>query len=222
MIDEHILELIHADVDGRLAPADRALLSRVLLADPEAHALHDELRRLDRALGDVPAREPPADLADSIMAALPADRPAAGQRATAGSWRRFLAVAAGVAAVVVALRIADVGHGVSGTDAVGTMASSRPPSSAPIDRPEVSGTLSLRRAGGALHVDLDLDLRADVEILASQDGVSAGVVAHAGADGDRRRLSIVLPDGGRGPVAVRVLSGGRILGAVELGAPAAP
>jgi hypothetical protein len=156
------------------------------------------------------------------MAALPAGLPATGQRATTGSWRRFLAVAAGVAVVVVALRVADVGHGVNGSDAVGTMAAGRPVASAPVDLPEASGTLSLRRAGGALHVDLDLDLRADVEVFASQDGASAGAVAHAGTGDGRRRLSIVLPDGGRGPVTVRILSDGRFLESVELGAPATP
>lgn len=62
MVDPGRLALIHEEIDGELDAAGRAELARWLLADPEGHALRDDLRRLCTALDSVPAVEPPAQL----------------------------------------------------------------------------------------------------------------------------------------------------------------
>ena len=76
MIDEKYLELIQADVDGELPEQHRAELSRHLLANPEARAAREELKRLCGLLDSVPKVEPPSDLKASILGAvrLPAPR----------------------------------------------------------------------------------------------------------------------------------------------------
>ena len=63
-------ELIHADLDGTLSGAERAELARLLLQDPEARRLHDEIRRTDALLREVPPAEPPAGLRPAILKAL--------------------------------------------------------------------------------------------------------------------------------------------------------
>ena len=46
MIEERHLELIHAELDGELNAEQRAELSRLLLANPEARAFRDQLERV--------------------------------------------------------------------------------------------------------------------------------------------------------------------------------
>ena len=40
-----VQDMIQADLDGKLSTAESAELARLLLQDPEARRLHDELRR---------------------------------------------------------------------------------------------------------------------------------------------------------------------------------
>ena len=62
MIEDRHIELIHAELDGELTSEQRAELSRVLLANPEARALRDELNRLFGALAKLEDAEPPREL----------------------------------------------------------------------------------------------------------------------------------------------------------------
>jgi len=93
MIDQTTAELINTDIDGRLPAAQRAELSRILLADPEARALHRDLQRLQRELAAVTAEPAPAGLADSIMAAIPAVASGGGRPGAARPWRSAVALA---------------------------------------------------------------------------------------------------------------------------------
>src|SRR5262245_29832097 len=74
--------MIHAELDGELPDADRAELSRYLLANPEARALRDELRELGRVLDRAESVAPPDGLAESVLAAI-------GSRFPARSGARF-------------------------------------------------------------------------------------------------------------------------------------
>ncbi len=71
-------ELIQADLDGELSVAERAVLARLLLQDPEARRLHAEFRRTDQLLRNVAAAEPPPGLRADILAGS-AQVPAHGQ-----------------------------------------------------------------------------------------------------------------------------------------------
>ena len=61
-------DLIQADLDGELSVAERAELARLLLRDPQARNLHEEFRRTDQLLRDIPAAEPPPGLRAAILA----------------------------------------------------------------------------------------------------------------------------------------------------------
>lgn len=217
MIDEATAELINTDIDGRLPEARRAELSRILLADPEARALHRDLQRLQRELAAVTAEPAPAGLADSIMAAIPAAAPGGRGSTAARSWRSAVALAAGVAVVAVVLHVGGLKEGIDGTAAVGTMAAGSG-ASAPVtlDHPEISGSVRLRRGAGSLLVEIDVAPQEDVEVTAIRADSSSRAFLRAGESGDRQRLSLELPAGESGPVSVRFTSRGRIIDEVRL------
>jgi hypothetical protein len=219
MIDERTAELIHADIDDCLPEARRAELSRILLADPEARALHRDLQRLQDQLAAIGAKEVPTGLADSIMAAVPAAERSAREHAAAPSWRYAIALAASVALAAVVLRIGGLNEGIDGTAAVGTMVGGQPASiPVAIDRPELSGSVQLRATGKSLFVDLDVALHDDVQIVATQGNSSASLAGRADAP-DRKRLSLELPGGHSGPVTLQFASPGQPLGEIVIEAP---
>lgn len=220
MIDESTVWLIHADIDGRLREGSRAELGRILLADPEARALHRDMQLLRRQLEAVGCEEPPAGLADSILCAIPESAPDAGTRDASRSWRYALALVAAVAVVAVALQFGGPGEGIDGMSAVGTIAAGgRADASVALDHPEVRGSVQLRRNAGTVLIDLDVALHHDVEVTAARAGNSASARIWAGAGGERQRLTLELPAGAVGPVSVRLTSDGRLIQEVWLDAP---
>jgi len=75
MADSERLALIHAEIDGELDGRQRAELARALLADPEVQALREDLRRVCAALDTLEDIEPPRELRQSILDALPQSTP---------------------------------------------------------------------------------------------------------------------------------------------------
>src|SRR5678816_424910 len=88
MIEERHVELIHAELDGELTAEQRAELSRLLLANPEARALRDQLNRLFGELAKLEDAVPPAELSASVLSAL---RAQAGPEPTGTGWRTWYA-----------------------------------------------------------------------------------------------------------------------------------
>ena len=166
MPDDRTLELLNLEIDGELSAADRADLSRRLLNDPQARAAREDLRRTCNELDALPLAEPPAELRERILAALPLVANRGGQPS-----RRFLSSASTLryaAAIVGALLVGTVAfeasRNVSGVDtdqAVGTMTS--PPAPQPgqgqlrVDSSQVRGTVTLAPSPGELRVRFDFD-----------------------------------------------------------------
>ena len=94
MTDDERMALIHAELDGDLSSEQRADLARLLLADPQARALRDELKSVCSRLDAVEQVEPPPQFEESILNQLPSV-PAVTtyRRASFGRWR--LAAASG-------------------------------------------------------------------------------------------------------------------------------
>jgi hypothetical protein len=186
-LDERLIELIQADVDGELdrhSAADRADLARALLGDADARGLREELMRLRAALSRVPEVAPPAGLRSDILASVEA-RPPATVAAGSGAALRYAAVFAGGALVTTLAFVLFRGTGANFDAAriVGTLA--------PADRGIVAGSsrdLNFERAGVAagvtLHdldpliiIDLELDSLSPVEVVA---GFDPGMLRFAG------------------------------------------
>ena len=105
--DPRLLELIQADLDGQLDGAGKAELARLLLADPAARRLQQELRRTDALLRDLPRAQPPDDLRTAVQEALglPDHDRGGGRDADGGVGFRL------AAAVVAGLVVVGLGYG---------------------------------------------------------------------------------------------------------------
>ena len=105
--DPRLLELIQAELDDQLDGAGKAELARLLLADPAARRLQEELRRTDTLLRDLPRAQPPDDLRTAVQEALglPDHDRGGGRDADGGVGFRL------AAAVVAGLVVVGLGYG---------------------------------------------------------------------------------------------------------------
>jgi hypothetical protein len=224
MVNSTPLELIHAEIDGELDSRQRAELSRSLLADPAVRSLREDLQRLCRALEAIPEAEPPPQLRDSILAALPpapVRRSRSWATAAAPAWR-YAAMLAGVMVAGTLLFETLRGPGPAPREMAGTMAPQ--PAHTIVDTVvmghsgPVGGKVSLYRDGVELGVALDLTSAAPVDVLVSSGGYTLRV------SGLKTPADIALPGfplAGQ-PVDVRFLIAGREVGSATLRAPKGP
>jgi len=222
MIEEKYVELIHADVDSELPEQYRAELSRYLLANPDARALRDELRQVCRTLGQLPAVEPPPELRDSILAAIPQRTVAAMPPPSIATRFPYLRVAAAFAGGLLVSAIAaqlgeDREAGFDVSQVVGTLASQDPVvGSAPVATIQVAldqakGKVSLFRSATMRVVEFDLAVQQPLEVVVTHDGQEArfsglGQAVSAG----NQRYALVLEGAGQAGSAIdiRFLAGG--------------
>ncbi|MBS0365528.1 MAG: hypothetical protein JSR67_06885 [Proteobacteria bacterium] len=231
MSDPRLTELIHGEIDGVLDTAERAELARQLLADPAARGEREALRRLCGLLDGAGQSDPPADLPERILAALPPQRPRGGLWApvlqpwsTAHRWR-YAAVAAGVLVAGAIVFTTVRGPGALG-DLAGTMADSgthTPLDEAVLAREGVSGRVGLYRHRRALQVKLQIMAPGPVDVLVTAGGQTRrirGLGGHAGG----AATTITLPETPAAPtsVDVTVLMAGREIGRATLRASGSP
>jgi hypothetical protein len=236
MIEEKYLELIQADVDGELHERRRGELSRLLLSNPEARALHDELRRICAALDAVPMAEPPAALRESILASVP--RPTAGPatasiragRARFPLLRVAAAFAGGLLVSAIAFQLGpDRPAGLDVSEVAGTLASHDPVArSAPVDTVKValdraSGTVSLFRSANLRVVEFDLAVQQPMDVVVVHDGQEARFsgLGRAGSAGNQRYALVLEGAGQAGSrIEIRFLASGTEIHRDELEVPA--
>jgi len=72
MISDKVLELINRDLDGTLTEKEKAELENRLNSEPESKEMLTKLRLIHKSLGEVSQVEPPEELKNSVMRALPA------------------------------------------------------------------------------------------------------------------------------------------------------
>lgn len=83
----HIVELMHAEIDGVNTPAQSHELEEYLAAHPDAREEFDGLSALARRLDEEPQVEPPAHLIHRILSAVPFGRyPRARAEGGVGEW----------------------------------------------------------------------------------------------------------------------------------------
>jgi hypothetical protein len=220
MADPGRLALIHAEIDGELDGRQRGELARCLLADPETKALREDLRRLCTALDALKDVDPPQELRQSVLDALPQSTP---QRVRA--WRsaprlRYAALIAGVLAAGTMLYEIVNGPRPATSDVAGTMAEA---ARATVDTVRlgngpVSGKVSLYRDSTGLGLEFELVASAPVDVLVASDGHTVRVNGLGMGPG---RTAVALPGFGvRGEaVDVTFLMDGRPVGSATLRAP---
>jgi hypothetical protein len=67
MLDQHIINLINAGIDGELGPEEQRELEAVLNTSPEAVTFRAELLELNNAFRNMPELDPPSDLSRTIL-----------------------------------------------------------------------------------------------------------------------------------------------------------
>jgi len=178
-IDPNIVELINAELDGEISPADKDTLEAVMAESPEARAMHAELSGLSSSLDELPDLDAPPYLIHTIMAEIPK----AESQDRRGNFLQglFAAPALRYAAMFVAgsvLTLALVNSDQVSerafsdvTGLVGTISSEVPVGpgiqTLRIDRTEVAGHITLRSSGPLLILDFDLVSNGPIDIVAS-------------------------------------------------------
>jgi hypothetical protein len=228
VIDEKYIELIQADVDGELPEQQRPELSRLLLANPEARALRDDLKSLCGVLDQMPREEPPPGLRDGILAAVPASSgPSVPRRSWIAPWSgpaalRYAAMFAGGLFVGgLAFEAIQERHAsLDASDVAGTMVSGNPATrSAPVDSvrvalDQVDGTVRLFTSSTLRVVEFDLNFRAPVDIVVIHDGEQARFSGSApSTGGSAGRYALVLDGPGHPgqPIEVEFVAGGHVI-----------
>jgi hypothetical protein len=171
------LELMHAEIDGELNWHQKGELAQLVLADAQARAEREGLRRVCAALDALTAVEPPGDLRSSILAALPqVASPRVRSAAFVPDWR----IAAAVAAVLIAGAVVfETGRGprLTGSEAVGTMAAAEGLTldTVRLDSGPVQGRVRLYRQGSGLALAFEVRASAPVDALVTGDGATLRV-----------------------------------------------
>jgi hypothetical protein len=144
---ENYLELIHAEMDGEATEKELTTLHGYIARDTEARELRAGLARLNNLLKQVEPVDPPGDLHNNILAALPIRRPGLKTVTQGSSWRiRIRALRYGYALAAGVL----VGAALTGV-ALKNLS--------PLEKSDVYGTLAVRKnAPGYAAVDhMDLN-----------------------------------------------------------------
>jgi anti-sigma factor RsiW len=167
--DDERMALIHAELDGDLTSQRRADLARLLLADPRARALRDELRGLCSRLDAVGQVEPPPQFKDSILNRLPSVPVATAYRkASFGRWR-LAAMVAGLLTAGTIVYESVQGPAPGSRETAGTMAADAPTTvdSVAVGSGPVTGRATLYRDKSGLAVALDVSAAEPVDVLIS-------------------------------------------------------
>jgi hypothetical protein len=201
MLEQRVLNLINAEIDGELAPMERAELESALRSSAEARAMQAELRKLASAMEAMPEQEPPADLMRRILGQikLPPRRSTAVSRfSIAGMLASFRPAQAGLAFAAGLLLTVSVyeatsrsGEKVDLSQVVGTMVANpagtatQQTDNLSIWAPGLSGTVSLSALGEFMLLNFDLESAQETEILVglAETGFGFGGIAHTSAAG---------------------------------------
>lgn len=178
-IDPNIVELINADIDGEISPADKDTLAAMMAESPEARAMHAELSGLSSSLDELPDLDAPPYLIHTIMAQIP--KPESQDRRGdflrglfAAPALRYAAMFAAGSVLTLSLVNSDQVSERAFSDVtglVGTISSEVPVGpgiqTMQIDRTDVAGHITLRSSGPLLIVDFDLVSNGPIDIVAS-------------------------------------------------------
>jgi hypothetical protein len=195
MLEERIINLINAELDGELTDSERSELEAILRDSAEARTMRADLRRLGELMERLPAQEPPAGLSGQILngVQLPRARTRvrrsfspAGFLASLQPAQIGVGFAAGLLLAVGYFELSPANLGESDSARmVGTMVAGRQAgaettaNSLFFKESGISGTVTLRENGPYRILDFDLDSGdpAEVEIAFAEAGLSFGGIA---------------------------------------------
>jgi len=198
MIEERIIHLINASIDGELGQSDRVELESILESSAEARAVRTELLKLNNLLDGVPRQQPPPGLSQQILktAVLPAKKPVFSLAGLFSSFQPATAGFAFAAGLLVTISFYELtprnDSAIDTTGMVGAMvANSMDRSVEHIDKLSCgeagftcAATLRSRKGIFVLEFELDSSKSVEVEIAFAEAGLNFGGIAHTIFDGE--------------------------------------
>ncbi len=174
MNDKKYMELIQAELDGELNEDQQAELDSLLDASAEARTTRKDFRDLAGLLGQIPSRQPPESLRQSILAQIDLagrQRPAPSRWAIPAAARVAIAFAAGIVVTIGLFRLAPVEIGPTDTRSlVGSMVRNQAlPNEFPRDRLELEfnilqGSVELHRNNNLLMLEFEFDAKGPMNL----------------------------------------------------------
>lgn len=218
MLEERTLNLINADIDRELEPAEQQELDSILESSSEARAMRAELLKLSNLLDNVPEQAPPEGLSNQILNQLAPSQPAFSfslprffgsfQPLTAG-----LAFAAGLLFTVgfYEMTVESVASN-NAASMVGTMVVGQDSGLNLLENnlhfsgEDFSGSVSLSENNGLYIMNFDLEStdRQEIKVGFESTGLSFGGIAEAPGTSDNIMDTVVVSGG-----TLRVVSQGR-------------
>ena len=175
MINERIIELINAGIDGELNEADAAELQEALAKSPEARSLQTDMQALTTLISDLPPRQPPDNLRRRILEKvnLPARRNWTFRHLKLPEFAGYgLAVAAGLVMIVGIYQFGPRNATPEDISRMtGTISTQKPAGEMALldnfslESDAVSGSVSLQSRGDEFIVDFDLNSSTAVDVL---------------------------------------------------------
>ena len=231
MLEQRVIELINADIDGELGQAEKEELEAILESSAEARVMKVELLKLANLLESSPELEPPAELSSQLLDKLaPPGRKAAFSLSDLfSSFKPANAGIAFAAGLVLAVGFYELSPGKpeanDTTGMVGTMVMGQPKTQSLLKNDLVyraadgfTGRISLRDSAGmyVLNFDLESEQRTEIEVGLEGTGFTFGGFAQP-YDGDDEVIDSIAISGG----TLRVVNQGRQQFAVFLRASSA-
>jgi len=195
MLDDRIIQLINADLDGELGPAETAELEALLESSSEARSLKAELLKLTRLFDGLPEQTPPPELAGQVLEQL---APSTGGRgfSLAGIFQSFRLAPAGLAFATGLLLTVGFyeltprqGSAIDAASVVGAMVANR--QNQPLETTDsmsfnehgLSGTVSLQESSGFFILSFDFvsDKQTEIEVGMADAGLDFSGMAHTNA-----------------------------------------
>jgi len=240
-IEQKFIDLINADIDGEIAPADKSELDTFLAENLEARALHGGLATLCGSIESIESESPPPHLRHVIMNSV---KPTPAKTESPGILQMLFkspvlkysgTFAAGVLLTMSVLSSDQISNEAF-DDVTGLVGTISDPirgdlvNAIAVDNAEVAGQVSLRSSGSMLILDFDLVANRPVEIEANYSDrtiwfngfaqlESSGTTVSAksgsvtlGMEG-KRRYAVYLQNGGERGVTfnLRFISEGEVV-----------
>ena len=218
MLEQQTLNLINADIDGELSPAEQQQLDDILESSSEARAMRTELLKLSNLLDGVPEQSPPSGLSENILNQLipPRLSPKLALQKLLSSFQPATAGLAFAAGLLLTVGFYEMSPGrgtvTDSASMVGTMVSGQGSgmnlleSNLRFSSDGFSGTVSLSESNGLYVLNFDLESENPEEIVVGLErtGLSFGGFAETPGGSDTVVDKVTYSGG-----TVRVVSHGR-------------
>jgi hypothetical protein len=184
-IDDKLIELINAEIDGELSDEERNQLQQQLVKNPDARAMHKDLLQLNRALAPLGNLSPPGQIRENILNAVAPNNRSFITRLieallpTTAIPRYALAFVGGIVFGFGALQLGDgyrtdmdSGQFVGTMTDYGSLPDAISADDISLELEQISGSVRMHQIGSMLIVEFDMNSQNAVKVVTEYRGSS--------------------------------------------------